>query len=121
MTAFKSLCVYCGWSSRGRKSHHAAAGRLGGILADAGIRLIYGGGSVGVMGMLADAVAEGGGEVIGVIRTFLDELEIGRRNCTELISSPTACMAASSGWPNCQTVSLFCRVGSARWTKCLRL
>ena len=85
MTSFKSLCVYCGSSSRGRKSHHAAASRLGGILADAGIRLIYGGGSAGVMGMLADAVTEGGGEVIGVIPTFLDELEIGRRNCTELI------------------------------------
>ncbi len=85
MTAITSLCVYCGSSSHGHESHHRAAKRLGGILADAGVRLIYGGGSVGVMGMLADAVGAGGGEVIGVIPKFLDQLEIGRRNCTELI------------------------------------
>ncbi len=85
MTAITSLCVYCGSSRRGRKSHHAAARRFGGILVDAGIRLIYGGGRVGVMGMLADAVSAGGGEVIGVIPSFLEELEVGCRNCTELI------------------------------------
>ena len=58
---------------------------MGGLLAEARIRLIYGGGSVGVMGMLADAVANGGGEVIGIIPKFLDQLEVGRRDCTELI------------------------------------
>ena len=58
---------------------------MGEILAEAGIRLIYGGGSVGIMGMLADAVARGGGEVIGVIPKFLDQLEGRRRDYTEII------------------------------------
>jgi len=85
MTSITSLCIYCGSSSRGRASHHTAARRMGEILAEARIRLIYGGGSVGVMGMLADAVANDGGEVIGIIPKFLDQLEVGRRDCTELI------------------------------------
>jgi uncharacterized protein (TIGR00730 family) len=85
MTAITSLCIYCGSSSRGRPSHHTAARRMGEILAEERIRLIYGGGSVGVMGMLADAVSNDGGEVIGIIPKFLDELEVGRRDCTELI------------------------------------
>ena len=58
---------------------------MGEILAEVRIRLIYGGGSVGVMGMLADAVANGGGEVVGIIPKFLEQLEVGRRDCTELI------------------------------------
>jgi len=58
---------------------------MGEILAEEHIRLIYGGGSVGVMGMLADAVSNGGGEVIGIIPKFLDQLEVSRRDCTELI------------------------------------
>ena len=58
---------------------------MGEILAEVRIRLIYGGGSVGVMGMLADAVANGGGEVVGIIPKFLEQQEVGRRDCTELI------------------------------------
>ncbi len=85
MASIASLCIYCGSSSRGRPSHHTAARRMGEILAEERIRLIYGGGSVGVMGMLADAVSNGGGEVIGIIPKFLDQLEVGRRDCTELI------------------------------------
>ena len=85
MSAITSLCIYCGSSSRGHPSHHTAARRMGEILAEERIRLIYGGGSVGVMGMLADAVSNGGGEVIGIIPEFLDQLEVGRRDCTELI------------------------------------
>ena len=85
MAAISSLCIYCGSSSRGRPSHHTAARRMGEILAEEHIRLIYGGGSVGVMGMLADAVSNGGGEVIGIIPKFLDQLEVSCRDCTELI------------------------------------
>lgn len=85
MTSITSLCIYCGSSSRGRTSHHTAARRMGEILAEVRIRLIYGGGSVGVMGMLADAVANGGGEVVGIIPKFLEQLKVGRRDCTELI------------------------------------
>lgn len=84
MPDIKSLCVYCGSSIRGRDSHHEAARALGETLAAAGIRLVYGGGSVGLMGILADAVLANGGEVVGVIPKFLEQLEVGHSNCTEL-------------------------------------
>ena len=54
-------------------------------MADKGIRLVYGGGSIGLMGVVANAVMENGGEVIGVIPQFLDEMEIGKLDLTELI------------------------------------
>ncbi|MBE9554351.1 MAG: TIGR00730 family Rossman fold protein, partial [Proteobacteria bacterium] len=56
MANIKSLCVYCGSSDRGSPTHHDAALRLGGIMAKAGIRLVYGGGRIGMMGRIADAV-----------------------------------------------------------------
>jgi hypothetical protein len=85
MRHITSVCVYCGSSSRGRKTHHEAAQRLGNLLVDRGIRLIYGGGRVGLMGVIADAVLAAGGEVTGVIPDFLEEREVGHTNCTELV------------------------------------
>ncbi len=79
-----ALCVYCGSSSRGPESHKTAARRLGQILGQSGIQLVYGGGRVGLMGIVADAVLAAGGEVIGVIPRFLDEYEIGHTNVTRL-------------------------------------
>ena len=84
MAKIGSLCVYCGSSSRVPQSHKDAAVRLGEILAARGIRLVYGGGRVGLMGILADAAIAGGGEVIGVIPRFLDEYEIGHTGITRL-------------------------------------
>ena len=84
MTKVKSLCVYCGASSRGPDSHKEAASRLGAMMATRGIRLIYGGGRVGMMGIIADAVLAGGGEVTGVIPRFLDEFEVGHEGLTHL-------------------------------------
>ncbi|MCL4105822.1 UNVERIFIED_CONTAM: hypothetical protein GTU68_012460 [Idotea baltica] len=52
---------------------------MGDILAESGIRLIYGGGSTGLMGKVADHVLAGGGEVIGVIPEFMDEIELGHK------------------------------------------
>ncbi len=66
----------------------AAAGRFGQILAESGVRLIYGGGSVGLMGALAHAVLDHGGEVTGVIPEFLTERERPRRLPQELIVTP---------------------------------
>ncbi len=85
MAIIKSLCVYCGSSDRGRPAHHDAALRLGRIMAKAGIRLVYGGGRIGMMGRIADAVMEGGGEVTGIIPRFLEQVEVGHSGVTQLI------------------------------------
>ncbi len=85
MANIKSLCVYCGSSDRGRPAHHDAALRLGRIMAKAGIRLVYGGGRIGMMGRIADAVMERGGEVIGIIPQFLEQVEVGHSGVTQLI------------------------------------
>ena len=79
-----ALCVYCGSSGRGPESHKSAARELGKLLGQSGIRLVYGGGRVGLMGIVADAALAAGGEVIGVIPRFLDEYEVGPPNVTRL-------------------------------------
>lgn len=81
---FKRLCVYCGSSQGARGEYAQAARELGAELALRGIALVYGGGCVGLMGILADAVLEAGGEVIGVIPQALQEKEVGHRGLTEL-------------------------------------
>jgi uncharacterized protein (TIGR00730 family) len=63
----------------------AAAENLGGLLAARGIRLVYGGGRVGLMGVLADAVLRGGGSVTGVITRALEDKEISHHGLMELI------------------------------------
>ncbi len=84
MSSFRRLCVYCG-SNRGRSAAFAeAAVALGKLLAERGIGVVYGGGHVGLMGVLADAVLTAGGEVIGVIPKSLEEKELGHRGLTEL-------------------------------------
>ncbi len=80
-----SLCVYCGSSSRGNPEHHLAAKRLGRGMAARGIELVYGGGHVGVMGMVANSVLDGGGRVTGVIPRHLYDLEVGHEGVTELL------------------------------------
>ena len=84
MVDIHSLCVYCGSSNRGPKGHKVAARKLGRLMAKQGIRLVYGGGRVGVMGTLADAVLDAGGELVGIIPRFLDEYEMGHRDVTQL-------------------------------------
>lgn len=88
MTGIGTVCVYCGSSGKGRESHRTAAVDLGRLFADAGIRLVYGGGQVGLMGLLANSAIDSGGTVIGIIPNFLDELEVGNTRCTELIRTP---------------------------------
>ncbi len=84
MATVKSICVYCGSSAKGPASHAAAAVELGRRMAENNIQLVYGGGRVGLMGILADAVLAAGGEVIGIIPKFLDELEVGYFEATRL-------------------------------------
>ena len=80
----KSICVFCG-SNAGTKPEYAeAAKQLGYLLVENDIRLIFGGGNVGLMGIIADAVLEKGGEAIGVIPHFLMEKEVGHTGLTEM-------------------------------------
>jgi len=80
----KSMCVFCG-ASVGNDPAFAAAGRqLGAMMAARGVRLIFGGGHVGMMGVVADAVLDGGGEAVGVIPEHLVERELGHDRLSEL-------------------------------------
>lgn len=88
MSKLDSLCVYCG-SQPGNHPHYMRAGEtLGTAMADAGIRLVYGGGLHGVMGAVAKAVLAAGGEVTGIIPQFLitkEASETGLASLTEVI------------------------------------
>jgi hypothetical protein len=75
MARLTSVCVYCGSAIGANPAFAAAAEVLGGALADADIRLVYGGGSVGLMGTVARAVLDGGGAVTGIIPRFLQSRE----------------------------------------------
>src|ERR1700753_1368412 len=84
MSSIRSLAVFCG-SRVGVDPVYASAGRaLGQGLAEAGIRLVYGGGRIGIMGVVADAVLEAGGTVLGVIPEFLTQLEVAHGRATEM-------------------------------------
>jgi uncharacterized protein (TIGR00730 family) len=79
-----SVCVFCG-SSRGiDRAYTEAARSLGRTLAEANVRLIFGGGHVGLMGVLSNAALEAGGEVIGVIPGFLVERELAHSGLNDL-------------------------------------
>src|SRR5262245_54043222 len=71
MTTIKSICVYCASGPGTNPAFVAAAKAFGRILAENQIRLVYGGGSVGLMGAVADAVLDHGGAITGVIPEFL--------------------------------------------------
>jgi uncharacterized protein (TIGR00730 family) len=80
----QSVCVFCG-SSRGTDPAYTEAARsLGITLAEANIRLVFGGGHVGLMGVISNAALEAGGEAIGVIPKFLVERELAHTGLTDL-------------------------------------
>ncbi len=80
----KTICVFCGSSPGFDPVHAAAAAALGTAIAQAGLGLVYGGGAVGLMGIVADAVMAAGGPVTGVIPQALFDLEVGHNGLTEL-------------------------------------
>jgi uncharacterized protein (TIGR00730 family) len=80
----RSLCVFCGSRSGTEVAYDEAARALGRALAADGIRLVYGGGRVGLMGVVADAALGAGGEVVGVIPRALLEREIAHSGLTDL-------------------------------------
>jgi uncharacterized protein (TIGR00730 family) len=79
----KRICVFCGSSLGARPAYRQAAQRLGELLAERRIGVVFGGGAIGLMGVLADAALSKGGEVIGVIPESLVRREIGHRGVTK--------------------------------------
>lgn len=78
------ICVYCGSSGRVSDLYKQAAIRAGQLLGQNDRTLVYGGGSVGLMGLVANATLESGGKAIGIIPSHIDKREIGHPNLTEL-------------------------------------
>lgn len=82
----KKIAVYCGSSAGPNEIYRTQAAHLGRYLAENGIHVIFGGGKVGMMGILADAALGAGGEVTGVIPDFLHVKEVAHRGLSELIT-----------------------------------
>lgn len=80
----RSICVFCGASAGREAAYAAAAAAFGRLLAGEGIELVWGGGNVGLMGMLADAVLGAGGRAYGVIPSFMAERELAHPQATEM-------------------------------------
>jgi uncharacterized protein (TIGR00730 family) len=85
MAELRSICVYCGANTGARPEYAVAAEELGRAIAGSGIRLVYGGGAVGLMGILARAVMGSGGEVTGIIPQFLKDREVMLREVGDLV------------------------------------
>jgi uncharacterized protein (TIGR00730 family) len=85
MTTLTSLCVYCGSNDGADPAYAAAARALGRAMADKGIGLVYGGGSIGLMGILARTVLASGGRVTGIIPQFLKDREVMLKEASELV------------------------------------
>jgi uncharacterized protein (TIGR00730 family) len=79
-----SVCVFCGASAGANPLYREAAQALGRAIAERKLTLVYGGGAVGLMGIVADAALAAGGEVIGIIPQSLKDKEIGHRGLTRL-------------------------------------
>jgi uncharacterized protein (TIGR00730 family) len=88
MSTIKSICVYCASGPGKNPAYMQAATRFGRILAENGIRLVYGGGAVGLMGALAESVLDHGGLVTGVIPDFLVNREHMLTRVQERIVTP---------------------------------
>jgi uncharacterized protein (TIGR00730 family) len=80
----RRLCVFCGSTTGSRPIYAEAAAELGRELANSGVALVFGGGRVGLMGILADSVLAGNGQAIGVMPRALVEKEIAHTSLTEL-------------------------------------
>ena len=85
MAGIDRLCVYCGSSGAVDQRYRQAARDLGERLAAAGIELVFGGGRIGLMGVLADAVLAAGGRVVGVIPERLRDAELAHQGASELV------------------------------------
>ena len=84
MPIVRSVCVYCGSSNTADQRFKDLAADLGKMLAEQGIILVFGGGHVGLMGIIADACMKAGGQVVGIMTDFLCEREGAHTGITEL-------------------------------------
>ncbi|HET8726019.1 MAG TPA: TIGR00730 family Rossman fold protein [Alphaproteobacteria bacterium] len=84
MSDIRSICVYCGSSLRVADRFKKTAERLGRLIADQRLQLVYGGGRVGLMGIVADAALNAGGRVVGIIPEHIQVLEVEHTGLTEL-------------------------------------
>lgn len=84
MVNVNSICVYCGSRLGSKKKFHTLAETLGKILSENNIKLIYGGGNVGLMGIIATSVMKNGGKVHGIIPAHLHDVEKPHKNISEL-------------------------------------
>lgn len=80
----QNVCVYCGSSSRVDDKYKVAATKMGQLIADEGWGVVYGGGRVGLMGLVADAALEKGAPVVGIIPEHIQEREVEHNELTEL-------------------------------------
>jgi uncharacterized protein (TIGR00730 family) len=80
----KRLCVFCGSKTGDRAIYADEARRLGELLVQRGIGLVFGGGHIGLMGVLADSVLQGGGQVVGVIPRALVDRELAHRGVSDM-------------------------------------
>jgi uncharacterized protein (TIGR00730 family) len=85
MSTLKAVCVYCGSGPGSNPKFVESARTFGRILAENGVRLVYGGGSIGLMGAIADSVIDHGGQVTGIIPDFLKAREMMFRRAQEII------------------------------------
>jgi uncharacterized protein (TIGR00730 family) len=85
MSKSHAVTVFCGSRSGNDPAYHCAAQALGTGLAKAGIRLVYGGGRIGLMGVLADAALAAGGDVLGIIPEFLTRREVAHAGVTKMV------------------------------------
>ncbi|MCB0835547.1 MAG: TIGR00730 family Rossman fold protein [Bacteroidetes bacterium] len=81
----KNLCVFCGSNAGADPIYTQAAQELGKLMAERDMTLVYGGGNVGLMGVIADECLNHGGKVIGVIPNFLQDKEVGHDGLTKMI------------------------------------
>jgi len=88
MSKIRSICVYCGSGPGADPAFAAGARAFGKILAHNKIRLVYGGGAIGLMGEVASSVLDHGGEVTGIIPEFLKERELALKRVQELVVTP---------------------------------
>jgi uncharacterized protein (TIGR00730 family) len=84
VTGLGSVCVFCGSNPGARPEYAEAARLLGERIAGRGLRLVYGGGGIGLMGVVADAALAAGGEVVGVIPQHLVDRELAHPGVTDL-------------------------------------
>lgn len=84
MGNIQSVCVYCGASVRAEQIYKDAASRMGEVLARAGLQVVFGGGKLGLMGIVADNALANGARVVGIIPTLLEEFEGAHPKLSEL-------------------------------------